>query len=607
MKRPSNIWQVFFLSVLSAGATAADITPFNPHSTPTAPCGVGVPPPGHFAPELRAPPEGLTLTVRQDHDRLCYTTNGSAEAPTIRVRLGSDLTITLRNEITDPAAIDAVTGPGKLSIATGRVPRTPEFIPVAPGMKHHATGETNLHVHGFAVPPVKPQDDVLNVCTDPAIGPRRCGQRAFTYRYHIPAEMTEGLYWYHPHVHGEVQAQMLMGLTGAIVVEGPRDDARRAAGIDERVLIVRQTQDLDAGKTQAAAMTGAIPGSRTHKVRRTSGRATAIDTAHELLCGANSGIDAISLNGTPIPIGETEDSALAHFEIPVGRRQLWRILNAATDAFLDLALIDEHGKPLAVEVVARDGSPLTDDAGAPLPVAGTMSSQLVPPSGRLEVLLTGPPLGIKAYLVTHAVDTGCAGDRLPERRLAVVTGTGAMTEPAAVQVAEAARRSLFSGLMARPTEHERVIAMAEYPRPGLTDQVDFYIAERKPGAVLKPYVMGGPPAISVRAGTTEEWVIENWTNELHAFHIHQVHFRVLAIDDKPVPNPPLLDVVNVPYAEATGYHSKEGPVRPGRVRIKLYFPESLAGDIPFHCHLVDHEDNGMMAVLRVTPAEHSRK
>ncbi len=80
-----------------------------------------------------------------------------------------------------------------------------------------------------------------------------------------------------------------------------------------------------------------------------------------------------------------------------------------------------------------------------------------------------------------------------------------------------------------------------------------------------------------------------------------MHFRVLSINGKPVADPPLLDVVNVPYAEATGYHSKEGPVRPGRVRIKLTFPESLAGDIPFHCHLVDHEDNGMMAVLRVVP------
>ena len=60
-----------------------------------------------------------------------------------------------------------------------------------------------------------------------------------------------------------------------------------------------------------------------------------------------------------------------------------------------------------------------------------------------------------------------------------------------------------------------------------------------------------------------------------------------------------MDTVTVPaaaVADATG-----SQVAPGRVRIKLYFPEVLAGDIPFHCHLVDHEDNGMMGVLRVVP------
>jgi len=598
---------VFFLSLVAASAVpAADLPPFDSHSTAAAPCGTGVPPPGHSAPDVWATPEGITLTVRQDSDRLCYTANGSADAPTIRVKLGSDLTITLRNEIVDPGAIDRVTGPGKLSVATDRVPPSPGFFAVIPGMKHHATGMTNLHVHGFTVPPVKPQDDVLTVCTDPAVGPGRCGQRAFTYHFHVPANMTEGLYWYHPHVHGEVQAQMLMGLTGAIVVEGPQDDARRAAGIDERVLIVRQTQDLDAGRTQAAAMTAAPRASAAPKASGHPPLATAIDTSHELLCGSNSGIDAISLNGTPVPVGEGADSALANFEVPAGRKQLWRILNAATDAFLDLAIVDERGRPLPLEVVARDGSVLTDDAGTPLPAVQTLTSQFVPPSGRIEVLVTAPPSGIKAYLVTHAVDTGCAGDRLPERRLAVIRSTGEVAEPAvAASVTQASGSDIFSGLVARHTDRERVIAMAEYPRPGITDQVDFYIVERKPGAVLRPYGMGSPPAISVRAGTTEEWIIENWTNELHAFHIHQVHFRVLAVGGKPVANPPLLDVVSVPYAEATGYHSKEGPVRPGRVRIKLFFPESLAGDIPFHCHLVDHEDNGMMAVLRVVPRAHT--
>jgi FtsP/CotA-like multicopper oxidase with cupredoxin domain len=604
MKRPSYPLRVFFLFLSAAAPVFGDeVDTFDLRSTAAAPCGIGLPPPGHAIPEVWAPVEGLTLTVRQDRDRLCYTTNGSADAPTIRVRLGSDLIITLRNEIIDPEAIDAVTGPGKFTVATPRVSASPDFLAVIPGMKHHATGATNLHVHGFAVPPVKPQDDTLNVCTDPVVGPGLCGQRAFTYRFHVPIDMTEGLYWYHPHVHGEVQAQMLMGLTGAIVVEGPQDDVRRAAGIEERVLIVRQTQDLDAGKTQAAAMVSASPIAAPRKVFGHTPPATAIDTGHELLCGSNSGIDAISLNGTPIPVGDVQDSALANFEIPTGKKQLWRILNAATDAFLDLSVVTEDGKPLPIEVIARDGSALTDDAGTPLPNRETLSSQFVPPAGRIEILLTSPPPGAKAYLVTHAVDTGCAGDRLPERRLAVIIGSGTTTVPtAAAPVSQETTRSLFSGLLARHTDRERVIAMAEYPRPGITDQVDFYIVERKPGAVLKPYGMGSRPAISARAGTTEEWLIENWTNELHAFHIHQVHFRVLAIDGKPVEDAPLLDVVNVPYAEATGYHSKEGPVRPGRVRIKLYFPESLAGDIPFHCHLVDHEDNGMMAVLRVTKA-----
>jgi FtsP/CotA-like multicopper oxidase with cupredoxin domain len=164
------------------------------------------------------------------------------------------------------------------------------------------------------------------------------------------------------------------------------------------------------------------------------------------------------------------------------------------------------------------------------------------------------------------------------------------------------RPDLFAGLMSRKTDRQRVIALAEYPRPGAYDQTDFYIVERRPGAVLKPFEMGDPPAITVEAGTTEEWVVENWTNELHTFHIHQVHFRLLEIDGDKVADPPLLDVVNVSYATATGYHSKEGPVRPGRVRIKLTFPEAFVGDIPFHCHLVDHEDNGMMAVLRVVPS-----
>jgi FtsP/CotA-like multicopper oxidase with cupredoxin domain len=544
----------------------------------------------------------LDLTVRQDGSKLCYVNNGNADAPVIHTRVGADLVITLHNEITDVAAIDSVNGPGKLTSANVAVPASPDYYQVIPGMHHEATGATNLHLHGFAVPPVAPQDEVLTTCTDPATGPARCGQRSFTYHFHVPSDMPEGLYWYHPHVHGEVQAQMLMGLTGALIVEGPLGDARRRAGIEERLLIVRQTQDNDEVRAQPAAMTAAAPGKSENASTKPSKSANQIDSAHELLCTRNAGIDALSLNGTPVPLSIGPDAAYAHYAIATGSKQYWRILNAATDAFLSLTVVDENGSPLPMEVLALDGAPLSDDTGTLLQTKETREPQLLPPAGRLEAMVVGPAAGKKAYLVTRAVDTGCTGDRLPERRLAILEGTPASATGSRVEPAVTKPANLFSGLIAKHTTQQRTIAMAEYPRPGTDDQIDFYIVERHPGAVLRPYMMGDRPAITVRGGTTEEWTVQNWTNELHAFHIHQVHFRVLEIDGEKVVDPPLLDVVTVPYATATGYHSKEGPIRPGRVRIKLTFPAQLVGDIPFHCHLVDHEDNGMMAVLRVLPA-----
>ena len=577
---------------------AAGVTPYNPASTAQAPCGTGAPPPGHQSPSLTGSGTGLDITVRQDGNKLCYVNNNSADAPVIHTRVGTDLVITLHNEIADPEMIDSVSGPSKLTSANEAVPNSPEFYPVIPGMHHAASGATNLHLHGFAVPPVAPQDEVLLTCTDPLTGPARCGHHSFTYHFHVPSDMPEGLYWYHPHIHGEVQAQMLMGLTGALIVEGPRSDARRRAGIEEQLLIVRQTQDNEATSAQPAAMTAAAPTANPNPLAKSSTSANKIDSAHELLCTRNAGIDALSLNGTPVPLGLGEDSAYAHYSIAAGSKQYWQFLNAATDAFLSLTVVDENGVPLPMQVAALDGAPLTDDAGTALEAKETREPLMIPPAGRLEALVQGPAAGKKAYLVTRAVDTGCSGDRLPERRLAILEGSPVASPlPPVAPVASTA--TLFKGLMARRTTQKRTIAMAEYPRPGVDDQIDFYIAERRPGAVLRPYMMGDNPAITIRAGTTEEWTIENWTNELHAFHIHQVHFRVLEVDGEKIADPPLLDVVNVPYATATGYHSKEGPIRPGRVRIKLYFPVSLAGDIPFHCHLVDHEDNGMMGVLRV--------
>jgi FtsP/CotA-like multicopper oxidase with cupredoxin domain len=580
---------------------------YDPHSTAQAPCGTGTPPRGHFPASVDGDAATVALTVRQDPNRLCYVSDGIAEAPVIRIHRGNELKVTLRNEITDPAAIANALSLGTLDEANPPVPRRPGYFPITGGMHHDVTGATNLHVHGFAVPALAPQDEVMKTCVDPAVGPPNCGQREFTYRYEIPANMPEGLYWYHPHVHGEVQAQMLMGLSGPIVVEGPEDDARRAAGIEERVFIVRQGQDLDA-RAVAAAMAiplpygklDAKPASATHNGHPGGGET--VDTDHELGCLDNAGVDRISLNGAKIVDGHPRDADLAHIEIAAGSVQFWRLVNAATDAFLNLAVIDETGKAVPLEIVARDGAPLTDDRGNRIHPAPVTDYQLVPPSGRLEFMVPAPKPGHKAYFVSHQVDTGCSGDQVPPRRLALITA-GPAAGPPGPKPPVALKKSLdlFSGLVAAPTSATRTLAFAEYPRPGKDDQTDFYIFEKKPGAVLRPFMMGDGPTVTVAAGNTEEWVIENWTRELHAFHIHQLHFRVLESGGHKLAEPPLVDVVNVPYA--TGLDTPGAPIVPGRVRIKLSFPDTLAGDILFHCHLVDHEDNGMMGILRVLPKD----
>jgi FtsP/CotA-like multicopper oxidase with cupredoxin domain len=581
---------------------------WNPTSTAAHPCGVGIPQRGNFPRDrwVNGRKPTVKLTVRQDGAQLCYVIDGIAEAPVIRVQQGQTLTVTVRNEITDPAALEKLLPVGsKREHSIGTLGHHSGVMDIVPGERHEITGRTNLHMHGFAVPPVTPQDEVLMGCADPAVGPPVCGQREITYQYQIPQDMPPGLYWYHPHMHGEVQAQMLAGLTGAIVVEGPDDQARNDAGIPDRVFIVRQLQDTDG---KAAATTTSPSATRGVSISTTPARPTTltttgthIDTRHELGCTNIAAVDEISLNGAPVVDGAAQDKDLAPLTMSVGTTQLWRFVNAATDAFLDLALTDEAGKPVPIQVLARDGSPLIDDSGRPADSSRTSEAQFVPPAGRIEFLVSAPPLGQKLYLVSHAVDTGCTGDSVPERRLGVLTAlpyTGDAAQQAQVP-SPTTQPNMFTGLLARKADHKRVIAFAEYPRPGDADQTDFYIAERRPGVALVPYQMGGPPTITVPAGSVEEWTVENWTNEVHAFHIHQVHFRVLSVNGQSVADAALLDTVTVPAA-APADVTTASLVAPGRVRIKLLFPASLAGDIPFHCHLVDHEDNGMMGVLRVT-------
>jgi FtsP/CotA-like multicopper oxidase with cupredoxin domain len=92
--------------------------------------------------------------------------------------------------------------------------------------------------------------------------------------------------------------------------------------------------------------------------------------------------------------------------------------------------------------------------------------------------------------------------------------------------------------------------------------------------------------VKVPLGSTEEWTIRNSSEELHVFHLHQVRFQVLSVNGRPVPFSGLVDTVNVPIH--------------GELRIRVAFTDPIiVGRFMFHCHILEHEDKGMMSQIEV--------
>jgi FtsP/CotA-like multicopper oxidase with cupredoxin domain len=103
------------------------------------------------------------------------------------------------------------------------------------------------------------------------------------------------------------------------------------------------------------------------------------------------------------------------------------------------------------------------------------------------------------------------------------------------------------------------------------------------------------PNITVHQGDVEDWIIENRSRELHAFHIHQIHFMLLDWNGVPIHEPFLRDTVNVAYWDGNS------PIYPS-VKLRMDFRNpSIVGTFVYHCHLLEHEDGGMMGTIRVIP------
>ncbi|MGA2409475.1 MAG: multicopper oxidase domain-containing protein [Candidatus Binataceae bacterium] len=488
----------------------------------------------------------------------CYVLPDGNQSPTLHVRPGDTLVLTLTNNTPVP------TSASKLRMQMNTSEDT------VCGAESADDSSTNVHFHGTNTSPVCHQDDVIHTLVN-------AGQ-SFTYNVVFPKNEPPGLYWYHPHVHGLSEAAVLGGASGAIVVDGIQNVQPAVAGLPQRVLLVRDHL---------------VPGNPTP--------------------GGDVPSWDISLNYIPVPY---PDYPPAIIPMKAGAKQLWRLVNACADTILDIQLqYDGVAQPL--KIVALDGVPTGSQDGTRHGKIVTKTDILLPPAARAEFIVTAPKKGVQsAILSTQNIDTGPDGDDDPTRPIAAIETpftTASSARPQAFAEASADVDKITEALPAIPAQlaapnPQRFEGLAA-ARPSATRVLYFSEVLSDPNNPNSPtnfYITvdgdtptlfdpSNPPAITTTQGSVEDWTIENRALENHEFHIHQIHF--LLLDRNGVPVAPqdeqMLDMVQVPYWSGSGPYPS--------VTVRMDFRGPDIGDFVYHCHILGHEDAGMMAIIRVVP------
>jgi FtsP/CotA-like multicopper oxidase with cupredoxin domain len=93
-----------------------------------------------------------------------------------------------------------------------------------------------------------------------------------------------------------------------------------------------------------------------------------------------------------------------------------------------------------------------------------------------------------------------------------------------------------------------------------------------------------PPLVTLKHGQSCVLALRNETAWWHPMHLHGHSFRIISRNGKPNPRREWRDTVLVPPREA----------------VEIAFVADNPGDWMFHCHVTDHQETGMMAVLRIS-------
>lgn len=362
----------------------------------------------------------------------------------------------------------------------------------------------------------------------------------------VPLVQHASMNWFHSHMHGRTAQQTYNGLAGVLLVE---DDASLSAdlpktyGVDDFTLVLQDKMFGADGKMDyelsAAVFEDGFEG------------------------------DTLVVNGAIAPVSQT---------VPTGLVRL-RILNACNARFLELSMATGP-----VTVIASDGGFLASPVEA--------ESLLMSPGERYEVLVDMGTADMNALNVN--LDGG-GGDGFFANLFGGNQTVTALT-------LQRSGDTGFTGSM--PTK----LANIELPKPSDATVTRSFQLEMDVGADLAALALAwdnfcgdaGAMAINgqpmkmdrideeVRKGDTEIWRI-SVDDQLHPFHIHGCSFRILSQNGAPPP------------AYAAGWkdmvHVDEGW---SEVLVKFDYEATKDAPYMYHCHILEHEDCGMMGQFTVT-------
>lgn len=473
----------------------------------------------------------------------CFVTKDGLESPTLHVNPGDTINIKLTNDVPNaPGAPTEVVSPKDKVCGSALMTVT----------------SVNMHFHGTNTPPRCHSDETIRTLVN-------SGQ-TFTYALHIPKDEPPGLYWYHPHVHGISSAAVQGGATGAIEVEGIANIQPAVAGLPERYIVLRDQQQTAAPK---------------------------------FISPIRPSWD-VSINYVPVSYPRYQPAIV---KMQAGTKEFWRVVNASANTIMHLQVTyNAFAQPL--QIVALDGVPTGSKDGQDRGTIVTQKDILLPPAGRAEFIIAAPASSsVVAQLKTLAIDGGPSSDSNPARPLAKIVTTAAPVnlrktpapngyrhrmrfDDVADASVTAKRKLYFSEFTLNHIENPKARARHQRAEP-----TRFFITVAgQPETLFDP---NNPPAITTTQGAVEEWTIQNRSDEVHEFHIHQIHFLVEEVSGVKIPKSQqqLYDTFQVPYWTGSGRYPY--------IKVKMDFRGPTVGEFVYHCHILDHEDGGMMAIIRV--------